>query len=846
LSAAVSETLPPSFEPWLAERCPDVPVRGALAAIDLLGAGASVPFVARYRRDRTGGLDAAAVRRALEAKEAFEKVLSRQAIILESIERHATLDPALRERILSTFDPDVLEDLYQPYRQKKANRALAAREAGLQPLADWIWGCGHGEETPQEGQTLELWAFTFRNEEKGVKDAKAAIEGARDILVERLAGDAALRALARRAYFEGGWLRAAKSPKAKPQSRYEAYFAFQEKVSSLREPAGSHRYLAVRRGQADDELTVSLGGAPGDAEFEARLVAAFEEAACTVPGSPGAEVLRHAGRIAFKNDVRTAIENEVHNVLKDAADAAAAHAFAEGVRRRLLEPPFGRRAVLGVDPSLREGCRLAAVDGGGRPLATETVHLQADEQKAAAREAVVRLVREHALEAVAVGSGAGGREAEVLARGALREFALAVPVVLVSEAGAGAWSASEAAQAELPGLAPPDRAAVSIARRLQDPRAELVKLEPRGIGMGPHPHDVPHAVLHKALQAVVEDCVHGPGVDLNSAPRALLARVSGLSPALAAAVVERREAHGPFRSRAGLRDVPGVTPAAFEQAAGFLRVRDGDDPLDLTGVHPEQQGALEALAERLGKSVADLMGAGASLVRESPEAREALGELAWPAVVAELEAAGRDPRGSFVPFAFREDVHKLEDLQPGMACPGIVSHVASFGVFVDMGVRHDGLVHISQLGPRHGARPLEAGDRVVVRVLKVDLAKKQISLTTRTPPQERRPPRGAEARARRASGGDKAPPRSPSARRPARPSRPAAPASPPAADGPATPPAPAAARPAPRPPGPRPSGPRPSGPRPRPAAAPRPESRRPAFNNPFAVLAGLKVPPKKS
>jgi uncharacterized protein len=837
----VSEPLPPAFDPWFEARCPQIPLAGARAVLALAAEGATVPFIARYRRERTGGLDAAAVRRAIEAGEHFEKILSRQRIIAESIERHATLTPELRERILATFDLDALEDLYHPYRQQKKNRALAAREAGLEPLADWIWSCGHGTESPQEGQTLDLWAFTFRNEEKGVPDAKSAVEGARDILVERLAGDPGLRALVRREYFDHVWLRATKAEKAKPHSKFEAYFAFQEKVSSLREPASSHRYLAVRRGQAEDELQVSVGGPPDDAEFEARLVAAFEAAACTVPDSPGAEVLRHAGRIAFKNNVRTSVENEVHRELKDAADAAAAHVFAESVRRRLLEAPFGPKPVLGVDPGLRTGCRVAAVDGAGKLLATDVVHLQADEQKAAGRETVARLAREHAPQAVAVGNGPGCREAEVFVRGALREAGLAAPVVLVSEAGAGVYSTSDAARAEFPELDPAARGAISIARRLQDPLAELVKVEPRGIGAGQYQHDVAHAALQRALDAVVEDCVNGVGVDLNTASRPLLARVSGLGPALAAAIVEHRETHGPFRSRQQLLQVPRLGPEAFEQAAGFLRVRGGEHPLDDTGVHPERYAALEALASRLGKGIADLLGPGAALAREDASLKEEMGALAREDVVAELEKAGRDPRAAFSPFSFREDVLKLEDLKPGMACPGIVSNVTSFGAFVDVGVHHDGLVHVSQLGakPAKGPRAaLEPGDRVEVRVLKVDLEKKQISLTMRAPVQRKPPARPGPARRPEPR---PAPTEVPATEaRPARPERPRRPSPP-------------AGRPHPRPPaGPpspdRPRPERPAGARRPPGQPPgdrRPEPRRQAFNNPFAVLAGLGVPAKK-
>ena len=834
----MTDTLPPAFAAWFAARCPEIPLAGARAVLELAGDGATVPFITRYRKERTGNLDEVAVRRALEAKELFDKIVSRQAIILESIERHATLTPELRERILSTFDPDALEDLYHPYRQQKKNRALSAREAGLEPLADWIWNCGHGTETPQEGQTLELWAFTFRNEEKGVPDAKSAIEGARDILVERLAGAPELRALVRSAYLENGWLRAVKSEKAKPHSKFDTYFAFQEKVQSLREPASSHRYLAVRRGQAEDELQVSVGGPPDDPEFEARLVLAFEAAACGVPDSPGAEVLRHAGRIAFKNNVRTSIENEVHRVLKDAADAAAAQVFAENVRRRLLEAPLGARPVLGVDPGIRTGCKLAAVDASGRFVATDVAHLQTDEQKAAARETLARLAREHAPAAVAVGNGTGGREAEVFVRAALREAGLEAPVVLVSEAGASVYSTSEAARAEFPDLDATVRGAISIARRLQDPLAELVKIEPRSIGVGQYQHDVSHAVLQRALDAVVEDCVNGVGVNLNTASRHLLAHVAGLGPSLAAAIVEHREKQGLFRSRQQLLDVPRLGPKAFEQAAGFLRVPGGDHPLDATGVHPERYDALEALAARLGKGVADLLGPGAALVREEKALEEELGAFTWSDVLAELEKPGRDPRETFTPFSFREDVRKMEDLKPGMACPGIVSNVTSFGAFVDIGVHHDGLVHVSQLGAKLAKEPgagLKPGDRVQVRVLKVDLEKKQISLTMRPPPPERKP------RPPRKLAPDRRPPSAP---RPAAETPAAAAARPPAASHPrrerARPPE-KADRPRPE----RPSSPPGRGSASRPAAEKRPDSRRPAFNNPFAVLADLKVPPKK-
>jgi uncharacterized protein len=841
----VAETLPPAFDSWFQAHCPDIPVAGARAALALSASGASVPFIAGYRRDHSAGLDARAVRRVLEAGELFAKVRSRQAIILESIERHATLPPELRERILASFDPDALEDLYHPFRQQKKNRALAAREAGLAPLADWIWECGHGQDTPQPGQTLELWAFTFRNEEKGVPDAKAAMEGARDILVERLAGTPELRALVRRAYLEQGSLLAVRAAKAKPHSRFESYFAFHECVASLREPQNTQRYLALRRGQAEDELQLSLGAGPEDPEFEARLVAAFEAAACSVPDSPGAEVLRHAGRIALRNDVRTAIENEVHRTLTDAAFAVVVAGFAEGVRRRLLAAPFGARPVVGVDPAPRGGGRLAAVAASGVLAGSLIVELANDEQKAGAGELVAGFVRAHAAEAVAVGDGTGGRELELALRAGLRAAGLELPVVLVSEAGASGWAASETARAELPEAEPALRAAVSIARRLQDPLAELVRLEPKTLGAGQHHHDVPHAHLNRATAAVIEDAVASVGVDLNTAPRALIARVPGLTPSVAAAIVEHRATHGRFATRRGLQDVPQLTPGAFEQAAGFLRVRGGEQPLDATPVHPERYAALEALAARHGKALGELVGPGASLVRDAPELDQELGPLTRADIARALELGDRDPRPAFVAFAFRDDVRAIEDLKPGMACPGLVTNVTSFGVFVDVGARQDGLVHLSQLGvkPAPDGKPaLQPGDRVEVRVLKLDLEKKQVSFTMKPRP-ERRP----------------APPRKPKPRT-------APPAAPEAAAAEAKPTRPLierrSAKHPPRPGGPRPDRPPTERPRPdhsradtpgtgrprssrsggasRPAAEQRSESRRPAFNNPFAVLAGLK------
>ena len=658
-------------------------MQGAFAVLDLLASGATVPFIARYRRERTGNLDEAAVRRVAEAREQFDRLVNRQSIALESIERHATLTPELRERILTTFDPDVLEDLCLPYKQKKKSRADAARLAGLGPLADWRWNCGHGTETPQEGQTLELWAYTFRAADKGVPDTRTAIEGARDILVERLAEDADLRSLARRAYAESGWLRATKTEKAKPDSRFEPYFAFQEKVSTLKEPSRSHRYLAVRRGQSEGELLLAVVGPPEDPEFEARLVSAFEAAAVSIPDSPGDEALRQAARIAFKGVVRSAMENEIHRALKETADSFAARACAAHARRLLLEPPFGPRPVLGIDASARTGGRFAVVDAAGACVASGAIPSQTDEERLAAREAVLSLIREHTVAAVAIGSGAGGREAELLLRPALREAGLDVLVTLVSETGAKAFATGEIGRAELADLDPGVREAAFLARRLQDPLRELVRNEPRHILGRQHGHDVAAGPLLKALAATVDSCIHVVGLDVNTSPRHLLCRISGIDAKIASAIAERREAEGPFQSRQQLLEVPNLDAKAFEQAAGFLRVPGGTHPLDATAVHPESYATLESFAEAKGKTVGDLLGAGAALVREAPELEAELGRWTRESIARDLEAAPRpDPRGPFVPFTFREDVRTMEDLQPGMVCPGLVTSVTTFGAFV--------------------------------------------------------------------------------------------------------------------------------------------------------------------
>ncbi|MFN7989445.1 MAG: Tex family protein [Thermoanaerobaculia bacterium] len=721
-----------NFETWLKEKHPDIPPRSAQAVLALAAEGATVPFIARYRKEATGGLDEVAVQAVLDAKEAWDEVVKRQAFIVGEIESQGKLTPELKERLLATFDLATLEDLYLPYKKKRKTKAVIAREAGLQPLADWLWDVGHGQAAPEPP---EAKAAAFLNGEAGFADAPAALQGAVEIVVERLSETEELRQYVRREAFERGGVASTKGEEPKPASKYEMYFDFRDSVASLMKPEASHRYLAMRRGWLEKELTLSLGDAPKHPGFEERLLAEFERAAGAGAATPAQPFLKKAARFALKAHVLLSIEAEVHKALKEVADEAAIHVFAENVRKVLLAAPFGPKAVLGVDPGLRTGCKLAVVDDSGKYVASTVVYLRGDSGLENARRTITECVKTQAIRCIAVGNGTGGRETEAFVRETLKGAGLDVPVVLVNESGASVYSASETAREEFPDLDLTIRGAISIARRLQDPLAELVKVDPKSIGVGQYQHDVsPHA-LKKRLDQVVDSAVNQVGVNLNTASPHLLAHVSGIGPALGKAIVARRETKGLFTSRQELLEVPRFTKKTFEQAAGFLRIPGGGNPLDNTAVHPERYEALGAFAKGVGKELVDLLGPGVEIVKRSKELRESLGTFTFEDVVKELEKPGRDPREGFVPFSFREGVHEVKDLEPGMVCPGIVTNVTNFGAFVDVGVHQDGLVHISQLSsarfvkdPREVVNP---GDRVQVKVLSVDLPKQRISLTMR-------------------------------------------------------------------------------------------------------------------
>ncbi len=740
---------PMNFESWLRAKYPSITTHSAEAVLRLTAEGATVPFMARYRKEQTGNLDEVAIQNVLDSKESWDLLIHRQQFIIGEIDKQNKLTDDLKSQILMTYDSNLLEDLYLPFKQKRKTKSALAKEAGLEPLADWIWNCGHGTEKPQEGQTLDIWAFTFRNEEKGFKDAEGCLAGAQDILVERLSEKQELRQMVRQTLFEKGEVLTKKTDKAKPNSKFESYFSYHEPIDRLLKKENSHRYLAMRRGWMEEELELKFGGAPDseassnedgeapkssskDSPFENEQLRHFEAEACTDHTSIGATILLKAARLSFKAHVLPSIENEIHKALKDIADEVAIQVFAQNVRKLLLASPFGPKSVMGIDPGIRTGCKVAVVNDSGKFVANTVIHLEGEEGKAKAKMLVPEIVKTGEIHAVAIGNGTAGRETEVFIREALKEAGVNIPVVMVSEAGASVYSASEAARDEFPDLDLTVRGAISIARRLQDPLAELVKTDAKSIGVGQYQHDVSQPQLKRSLEHVVDSCVNQVGVNLNTASSYLLSHVSGIGPSLAKTIVEHREKNGIFKSREALNEVPRFTKKVFELAAGFLRVKESANPLDNTGIHPEQYPIIEKLASERKRTIGDLLGDGVAFIKSDENFKKEVGEFTFNDIIEELEKPGRDPREGFVPFSFRDDIHELKDLQPAMVCPGIVTNVTNFGAFVDIGVHQDGLVHISQLSHNFVKDPREVvspGDRVTIKVLEVNLEKKQISLS---------------------------------------------------------------------------------------------------------------------
>jgi uncharacterized protein len=688
------------------------------AVAGLLAEGGTVPFVARYRKEATGSLDEVAITAIRDRLAQLAELDQRRTAILASLEERGLLTDELRARVLAAATLAALEDVYLPFRPKRRTRAMLARERGLEPLAERLWA--QDPRTDPEAQ-----AAPFVDPERGVPDVAAALAGARDILAERVNEDADGRAELRTLYRERAVVRS-RVVKGREQegAKYRDYFDATEPATQ----APSHRMLALRRGEAEGFLTLELAPPPEPALacLEARFVRG--------PGA-AAEQVRAAVHDSYKRLLGPALETELRLWTKQRADEQAIRVFAANLRQLLLAPPLGRKRVLAVDPGFRTGAKLVCLDPQGQLAAHDVIFPTHGERGAAEAAAVVRtLCQRHAVETIAVGNGTAGRETEAFLRGL--ELPGAPAVVMVNESGASIYSASEVAREEFPDQDVTVRGAVSIGRRLQDPLAELVKLDPKSIGVGQYQHDVDQGELRRSLDDVVASCVNAVGVEVNTASRQLLAYVSGLGPQLAANVVAWRAEHGPFRSRRQLRDVPRLGPKAFELAAGFLRVRDGEHPLDASAVHPERYALVERIARELGCTTADLLRDEA--LRRRIDVQRYVGDgIGLPTlldILAELARPGRDPRERFEPVRFAEGVRELADLQPGMRLAGVVTNVTAFGAFVDVGVHQDGLVHVSRLADRFVRDPAEVvhvGQHVTVTVVEVDLERRRIGLSLR-------------------------------------------------------------------------------------------------------------------
>ncbi len=704
------------------------------AAVDLLDGGATVPFIARYRKEATDGLDDIQLRE-LEIRLSYLRELEdRRAAVLKSIDEQGKLTPVLRAAIEAAPTKQELEDLYLPFKPKRRTKGMIAREAGLEPLADRLFADPALEPLAE--------AAAFINAEAGFADAHAVLDGVRDLLSERWAEDPALIRQLRdwlwaEALFQSRLIDG-KDGTQPDAAKFRDYFDYAEPIRTV----PSHRALAVFRGRTqewlDAKLVLDEEIVPGRPTLAEGRIA--NHLGWTHRQRPGDELLRKTVAWAWKVKLSLSLERDLFARLREEAEQVAIKVFADNLRDLLLAAPAGKRVVMGLDPGIRTGVKVAVVSDTGKVLDTATVFPHEPRMDIeGSLHALGRLVATHGVSLIAIGNGTASRETDQLAAELIKRIAKLAPdaridKVVVSEAGASVYSASEYASKELPELDVSLRGAVSIARRLQDPLAELVKIDPKSIGVGQYQHDVNQSGLARSLDAVVEDCVNGVGVDVNTASAPLLSRVSGLSATVAASIVRWRDAHGAFRNRQQLLDVAGLGPRTFEQAAGFLRVRDGDNPLDVTGVHPETYPVVHKMLQATGRPITELMGRAEVLRGLKPEmfADDRFGAVTVKDILVELEKPGRDPRPDFVVARFNDGVNDIKDLQPGMVLEGTVSNVAQFGAFVDLGVHLDGLVHVSQMSHKfvNDAREVvKTGSVVKVRVLEVDLARKRISLT---------------------------------------------------------------------------------------------------------------------
>ena len=706
--------------------------RQVRAAVELLDGGATVPFIARYRKEATGLLDDAQLRTLEERLRYLRELDERRAAVLESIRSQGKLDEALEAQILAADSKSRLEDIYLPYKPKRRTRAQIAREAGLEPLADTLLA-----DPAQDPKTV---AAGFADPDKGVADAAAALDGARAILIERFAEDADLIGTLREQMWSRGRLVSrVRDGQETAGAKFADYFDFAEPYPKL----PSHRILAVFRGEKEGVLDLTMDpeaegdadAATGPSRYEAAVAGRF---GISDQGRPADRWLADTVRWAWRTRILIHLGADLRMRLWQAAEEEAVRVFATNLRDLLLAAPAGARVTMGLDPGLRTGVKVAVVDATGKVVATDTIYPhEPRRQWDASLHTLATLAAVHGVELVAIGNGTASRETDKLAGDLIKQHPeLKLTKVVVSEAGASVYSASAYASQELPGLDVSLRGAVSIARRLQDPLAELVKIDPRSIGVGQYQHDLSEVKLSRSLDAVVEDCVNAVGVDVNTASAPLLTRVSGIGAGLAENIVLHRDANGPFRTRAELKKVPRLGPKAFEQCAGFLRIPGGDDPLDSSSVHPESYPVVRRILSTTGQDLRGLIGRSAILrgLRATDFVDDTFGLPTVTDILAELEKPGRDPRPEFRTATFVEGVEKISDLTPGMVLEGVVTNVAAFGAFVDVGVHQDGLVHVSAMSHTFVKDPrdvVKSGDVVKVRVLDVDVPRKRISLTLR-------------------------------------------------------------------------------------------------------------------
>ncbi|MGQ4270785.1 Tex family protein, partial [Nocardiopsis changdeensis] len=704
------------------------------AAVDLLDGGSTVPFIARYRKEATGALDDAQLRALEERLRYLRELDERKAAVLESIRSQGKLTEDLERSILEADSKARVEDIYLPYKPKRRTKAQIAREAGLEPLAEALIG--------DPGLDPQETAAAYVDADRGVADTKAALDGARSILVERFAEDADLTGLLRERLWEKGRLvSAVREGKEESGAKFSDYFDFSEPLTAL----PSHRVLAMYRGEKEEVLTLTLEPEEAPAENPDGTVprSSYENAIAhhfgiVDRGRPADRWLQETVRWAWRTRILVRLDIDVRMRLWQRAEDDGVNVFAANLRDLLLAAPAGTRATLGLDPGLRTGVKVAVCDPTGKVVATDTVYPHAPRHDwDGSIDRLARLCRAHGVDLVAIGNGTASRETDRLAADLLKRHPeLSLTKVMVSEAGASVYSASAYASEELPDLDVSLRGAASIARRLQDPLAELVKIDPKSIGVGQYQHDLAEAKLSRSLDAVVEDCVNGVGVDVNTASVPLLTRVSGITSTLARNIVSHRDANGPFRTREQLKSVPRLGPKAFEQCAGFLRVPGGDDPLDASAVHPEAYPVVRRILDRTGVDLPSLIGNKDVLAKVRPQefVDETFGLPTVTDILAELDKPGRDPRPAFTTATFKEGVETLGDLAPGMILEGVVTNVAAFGAFVDVGVHQDGLVHVSAMSDRFVQDPREVvkpGDIVKVKVQDVDIPRKRISLTMR-------------------------------------------------------------------------------------------------------------------